>query len=455
MTIVVAPIADVVDKNSESTTINLVSNFDDPFTTGLVARFELFNSLPGGSVTNVVLFDQAGEGAPLTVQNFRNYVNEGDYTNSIIHRSVPGFIVQGGGFTVNGLSNALAQSPPNPAAAIALVPSDATVQNEFSPKRSNLRGTIAMAKLGGNPNSATNQWFFNLADNSANLDTQNGGFTVFGQVIGASDLGAVDAIAAVPVFNGSSLFGQPAFTNLPLIVEDPAAPRVSGDENFIRYRSITISQFNELNFSIVGNSNPGLVNASINNNQLLLSYPSAQTGTAAITVRATNLLGETLEDTFSVVVEAERMATSGNDVIQGSAANDRISGLKGNDRLVGLAGADTLVGGDGRDILQGDSGNDLLNGGAGNDRLIGGPGRDRITTGSGRDTIVVGLREGFDRVIDFTDRRDRIELTGRLSFGQLRLRQRGDDTLVQVGRVNLLVLEDTRTSLLNQADFVV
>jgi peptidyl-prolyl cis-trans isomerase A (cyclophilin A) len=48
---------------------------------------------------------------------------------------------------------------------------------------SNLRGTIAMAKLGGDPDSATSEFFFNLADNSENLDNQNGGFTVFAQVI--------------------------------------------------------------------------------------------------------------------------------------------------------------------------------------------------------------------------------------------------------------------------------
>lgn len=458
MSIVVAPIADVVDRNSERTTINLARNFDDPFTTGFVARFELDNALSGRSITNVVLFDQAGAGAPLTVQNFRNYVTDGAYTNSIIHRSVPGFIIQGGGFTVNGLSQVL---PQNPAAAIDVIRSNAPVQNEFSPNRSNLRGTIAMAKLGGNPNSATSQWFFNLADNSANLDTQNGGFTVFGRVLGASDLATVDAIGAVPVYPGSSFFGQPAFTDLPLTFPNPANPLVTGDENFVRYRSITVSQFNELDFSIVRNSNPNLVNASINNNQLSLSYRPAQTGTAEITIRATNLLRETVEDTFFVAVEAETpvpprelRGTNGSDRLRGSAENDSIFGLQGNDRLLGLAGADTLVGDAGRDLLEGNSGNDLLNGGAGNDRLIGGAGNDQIATGGGRDTIAIGLREGFDQVSDFADRRDRIELAGRLSFGQLTFRQRGDDTLVQVGKVNLLVLENIRSSSLTQADFI-
>ncbi len=55
------------------------------------------------------------------------------------------------------------------------------IQNEFSSDRSNVSGTIAMAKVGNDPNSATSQWFVNLGDNSANLDNQNGGFTVFGK----------------------------------------------------------------------------------------------------------------------------------------------------------------------------------------------------------------------------------------------------------------------------------
>lgn len=67
-----------------------------------------------------------------------------------------------------------------------------------------------MAKLGGDPDSATSQWFFNLSNNSANLDAQNEGFTVFGEVVG-DGMVVVDAIAALPAFP----FGG-AFDNLPL-----------------------------------------------------------------------------------------------------------------------------------------------------------------------------------------------------------------------------------------------
>lgn len=147
----------------------------------------------------VNLYDNA---TPLTVTNFLDYVNNGAYTNAIFHRSPPGFVVQGGGFTY-GLAlplNTIAANPP--------------VLNE--PEFSNVRGTIAMAKT-SQPDSATNQWFFNLTDNSANLDVQNAGFTVFGEVVG-NGMDVVDAISALPTFNFSDAtrFNSGAFGELPL-----------------------------------------------------------------------------------------------------------------------------------------------------------------------------------------------------------------------------------------------
>jgi len=97
--------------------------------------------------------------APVTVANFLSYVNSGAYEDTIIHRKVNNFVIQGGGFYYDPASSDIA--------AISVGP---TIVNEFS--RSNTRGTIAMAKLGGDPNSATSQWFVNLGDNSANLDSQ-------------------------------------------------------------------------------------------------------------------------------------------------------------------------------------------------------------------------------------------------------------------------------------------
>ena len=332
--ILVNPISELeVLINAEDTTIDLFNNFDDPFTTGLVASFQLFDdSFPNAGVTDVLLFDQAGEGAPITVENFTNYVEDGDYENSIIHRSVEDFIIQGGGFIVEDVAEALAAN--NPPAAVSNVPTDDPIPNEFSPERSNVQGTIAMAKLGGDPDSATSQWFFNLGDNSANLDNQNGGFTVFGEVLSDADFDVVEAIADVPNFDASSFFAEGAFTDLPVFT-DPNNPTVTGDEDFVRYENITVSEVPELTFAITNNSNPELVEATITEGELVLDYLDNQTGTAEITVQATNLVGETIEDTFSVVVEEPA-------VVLPEAGDDSVSVDQGNVINIDFLGNDTF-----------------------------------------------------------------------------------------------------------------
>lgn len=143
--------------------------------------------------------------APKTVANFLQYANGGAFNGSFVHRSIPGFVFQGGGYLWSDVNG------PVP------IPNNAPVVNEF--KVSNTRGTIAMAKLGTDPNSATSQWYFNEVDNSSNLDSQNGGFTVFGRVSDAASLAVMDAIANEPTFDASGTFGGD-FTDLPLVNYD-------------------------------------------------------------------------------------------------------------------------------------------------------------------------------------------------------------------------------------------
>jgi len=154
-----------------------------------------FNTSLGDVV--ITLFDAD---APMTVNNFLNYANNmtigAGYANSFFHRLVGGFVLQGGGFDYNPGTN-----------SINAITTGAPVQNEFSLAHSNLERTVAMAKVGGDPNSATDQFFFNLGNNSANLDTQNGGFTVFGEVTAAS-WPVVQTIAMLPVVNAGSPFDQ-------------------------------------------------------------------------------------------------------------------------------------------------------------------------------------------------------------------------------------------------------
>lgn len=139
---------------------------------------------------DVELYDTA---APITVANFLNYVVAGAYENSFVHRSAPGFVIQGGGFTYD--------VPQREPVNFPAIPTNPPIVNEFDPSRSNIRGTIAMAKT-SDPNSATSQFFFNLADNSTWLDDPNnsGGFAVFGHVLG-DGMDVVDAIAEVATFD--------------------------------------------------------------------------------------------------------------------------------------------------------------------------------------------------------------------------------------------------------------
>lgn len=167
---------------------------------------------------DIELFDTS---APLTVANFLSYVSSGAYRNSFIHRSVPGFVIQGGGYTWEIATSSVTRIPAGP-----------PVVNEFSSSRSNVRGTVAMAKIAGDPESATTEWFVNLADNSENLDVQNGGFTVFGKVT-ASSMVIVDAIAALPRVNAGG-----AFTNLPVTSVPSSGPL--RQENLVMVSSVSL-----------------------------------------------------------------------------------------------------------------------------------------------------------------------------------------------------------------------
>lgn len=140
------------------------------------------------------------DAAPNTVTNFLNYVTSGRYDDTIIHRTDPDFVIQGGGYKTSPLG--------------AAIDKDDVVDNEFS--LSNLRGTVAMARLGGVVNSATSEWFVNLVNNTQ-LDSVDGGFTVFAQIISGMDI--VDTIGNLPRSNQQSNLGS-AFSKLPLTDQD-------------------------------------------------------------------------------------------------------------------------------------------------------------------------------------------------------------------------------------------
>ncbi|GAW95820.1 MULTISPECIES: peptidylprolyl isomerase [Colwellia] len=173
----------------------------------------------------VNLFDTT---TPATVKNFLTYLNDGHYNNSVVHRVVTDFIVQGGGYQFTG--------------TWPLTPLSSNVAVINEPVYSNVKGTIAMAKKGGNIHSATNQWFFNLADNSDNLDRQNGGFTVFGQVIGDGML-VVAKIAQLKLCTYGDLEGIPMVMADEQKCTDMVAP---GMENFVVIEHVTIIDNSEV-----------------------------------------------------------------------------------------------------------------------------------------------------------------------------------------------------------------
>ncbi len=123
--------------------------------------------------------------APMTCENFRQYVTDGFFTDTIFHRVIPNFMIQGGGMEAD-MSQKTTRAP---------------IKNEADNGESNRRGTLAMART-MDINSATAQFFINLRDNDF-LDhgTRDFGYAVFGEVVDGMDV--VDAIAAVPTGNKS------------------------------------------------------------------------------------------------------------------------------------------------------------------------------------------------------------------------------------------------------------
>lgn len=117
--------------------------------------------------------------APLSVANFLQYVDEGFFDGTLFHRVIPGFVIQGGGFT-SGLKQKKTHAP---------------IENEANNGLKNLRGTLSMART-NEINSATSQFFVNLKDNDFLDHSPRGfGYAVFAQV--KEGLDVVDAIAAV------------------------------------------------------------------------------------------------------------------------------------------------------------------------------------------------------------------------------------------------------------------
>jgi cyclophilin family peptidyl-prolyl cis-trans isomerase len=256
--------------------------------------------------------------APNAVANFLSYVESGDYNNVVFHRLASGFVLQGGSMRAAAI--------PRSFSGVAQRPSPV---NE--PGISNVRGTLAAAKLGartsfaalpsgtvardeqfgyvGNPDSATTDFFFNLVNNAENLDNQNGGFTAFGRLSNAA-MSVVDSIAALPAGtyqNTNSGTSYSPSLDKRVVVDGSLTP-LSG----IPMNATTAPADMDINKTIqikkaylvpsiryVVNSNPtGIVRAEIDGNDLLLT--GLIRGLTSVTVIAVDLDNRSSSQSFTV-----------------------------------------------------------------------------------------------------------------------------------------------------------
>jgi cyclophilin family peptidyl-prolyl cis-trans isomerase len=295
---------------------NQVLDATSPVTVAIEGKFDL--SEVSGTVvqmaTNapvsepnvyVALFDDAGQvptggrTTPDTVQNFLSYVNSSAYDNSLFHRSVSGFVLQGGGFTAP--STAADQPGSDPTSIV----SGPVVQNE--PGNSNVFGTIAMARLGADPNtgqsnvnSATNQFFFNMADNEF-LDTQNGGFTTFGEVLG-SGMTAISTMNGALTYDATEYYFNSALSELPLY--NINTDNIVQAQDFVKINTVDVVSESDLMTYEVTTSDSSKLTASFDSNGDLVLTPLGTSGNpVVVTVTATSILDDTTaSDTFSVTL---------------------------------------------------------------------------------------------------------------------------------------------------------
>ncbi|MCY4190704.1 MAG: calcium-binding protein [Rhodospirillaceae bacterium] len=149
----------------------------------------------------------------------------------------------------------------------------------------------------------------------------------------------------------------------------------------------------------------------------------------------------------------------GNDTIKGGAGGDILKGGAGDDKLFGDQGNDKIYGGSGADHLFGDQGSDRLYGGMGDDKLHGGDGDDRLYGGAGADTFVYAAGDGHDRIVDFADGKDRIDLSAFWDIGavnDLSVTQDGANVVIDLpGRDgDTITIENFNLADLDDADFV-
>ena len=264
--------------------------FEDPDTESTVRMETVLGNI------DVALTDTD---TPLTVANFLRYADRGAWDGTFFHRSVADFVIQGGGFV------------PTADGKLMRIKTDPPVMNEFAPSRPNVCGTIAMAKVSGNPNSATNQWFFNTSENSERLDSQNGGFTTFGRVMGRG-MEVVTAIADLPTSDFEDLTVITCTGDPPNEQCNEVVDAIFEDWPLLRLRDqgldtddlvvvSRIARVSPLEFSLSSNSSPTVAAVSVaESGTMTLDYLTP--GDTTVNVTATDLDGLATSHAFTISV---------------------------------------------------------------------------------------------------------------------------------------------------------
>jgi cyclophilin family peptidyl-prolyl cis-trans isomerase len=203
----------------------------------------IFSGYADGS-SNIVTVQLFDHDKPATVANFLHYITPVvipgvatnlAFSNMVWDRCLPGFVLQGGDYDATDRTNA---TPPAELESVTrrysdnldyVPPFPFNIDSEFEvgPLIHNQFGTMAMATSAGDPDSAESAFFFNLADNSSNLDNQNGGFTVFGRVLSGSNVLQYFNTLSKPdggIFDSTTVSTNQALANLPVNEESRNIP---------------------------------------------------------------------------------------------------------------------------------------------------------------------------------------------------------------------------------------
>jgi len=409
-----------------------------------MANFSQLNSAVTATlvVNNTPLSIQLdGVNAPNTGGNFADLVERGFYDGITFHRVEKNprpFVIQAGDpnskdptFPINqlGSGNFIDPETGQPRFIPLEIKVAATGQTVFgqtfaqagvtgAPLLSNLRGSIAMARS-SNPNSASSQFYINLADN-AFLD---GNYAVFGNV--TANLAAIDTIAQGATINGIRITDGilPSRTSgfMPTELLNGFANRLNQAVLNIKFQS-----YGDENNNLVLTAAESLANPT---GFLMFGGNDVVTGSSEADV----IYGGKGNDQITGGV--------GNDLLRGGQDNDTIDGGVGNDIIHGNFGVDIVTGGEGNDFLRGGQSGDNLNGGAGNDVLVGDKDRDTLTGGAGADAFVLrsvsdlsSNAADVDVITDFlVSEGDILALSGEIDATTVTIVASGADALVQVG----------------------